>query len=171
MHRPSGSPRTRPPERPLRRGSARAGACALRAEVTFAPSTSSHDVGHAPTSEFASFSGPAVNQSVRGRALKSSRALRPDVRVEVTHGEPFMRPHQPVGPRLLTRALAGDGRGSRASGPGSAGVCASWSARADLGGAAAESTRDVVGASSRGRSCSPERRAGREHGAVFNGGR
>ena len=56
-----------------------------------------------------------------------------------------MRPHQPVGPRLLTRALAGDGRGSRASAPGFAGVCASWPVRAALGDATAESTRSVAG--------------------------
>src|SRR5690606_6903806 len=52
---------------------------------------------------------------------------------------------------------------------GFAGVCASWSARAALGDAAAESTGDLAGTPSWGRPCSPERRAGREHGAVFNG--
>jgi len=32
----------------------------------------------------------------------------------------------------------------------------------------AESTRAVIGGPSRARSCSPEQRTGREHGAVFN---
>jgi len=84
--------------------------------------------------------------------------------------EPFKAAHQLRWACWFTEAPAGNRRGFALKGPASAGLSASRPSPPALRTVLAEITPGAASSPSRGRSCSPQRRAGREHGRLFNNG-